>query len=458
MQVGCSFLLLLGLTGAADAARPNFVLILADDLGYGDLGCYGNTVNRTPHLDRLAREGMRFVDFHANGANCSPTRAALLTGRYQQRTGIEGALGEGAPGLAKSEVTIADRLRQAGYATALIGKWHLGYFPNNGPVHHGFDQFAGHLHGATDYISHVDRYGRMDWWHNDRPVGEEGYNTTLITDHAIRFIRGHRRQPLFLMVSHSAIHFPWMTPDDKAHRVAGTRHDDVVGKLGPHVGGPVQPVVQRMIEELDGSVGRIMGALKELELDSRTLVFFTSDNGGILRQAGVAITPGNRISSNAPLRGQKHGLYEGGHRVPAIAWWPGRVPRGVQSAATAMTMDLHPTWLDLAGLDLPAAGGPHALDGISLRSELLGRGATAERILFWRQGDSTAVRWRTWKLVSIHGRPFELYDLNKDLGERHDLARQHPEIVQKLSAALDDWQRTIGRERRPKGAVQSAPV
>lgn len=448
MQIGCTFLLLLSLTGAADAAKPNFVLILADDLGYGDIGCYGNTVNRTPHLDRLAREGMRFTDFHANGANCSPTRAALLTGRYQQRMGIEGPLGEKAAGLAKSEVTIADRLQQAGYATALVGKWHLGYYPDNGPVRHGFDQFVGHLHGATDYISHVDQYGRRDWWHNDRPVNETGYNTTLITEHALRFIEAHRDGPFFLMVSHSAIHFPWMVPDDEAHRQPGTRYDTVTGKLGPHAQGPVQPVVQRMIEEMDGSVGRIVDKLKQLKLDRHTLVFFASDNGGILQQAGVAITPANRISSNAPLRGQKHGLYEGGHRVPAIAWWPGHIRPGVESASTAMTMDLHPTLLDLAGLDVPAAGEAHALDGVSLRGELLGGDALAERILFWRNGDSAAVRWRAWKLVRIHGGPFGLYDLQEDLGERHDLAQQHPEIVQKLTAALDAWQEPFGREAR----------
>jgi len=440
MRVACILLLLPGFTSAADAARPNFVIILADDLGYGDIGCYGNEVNQTPHLDRLAREGLRFVDFHANAANCSPTRAALLTGRYQQRMRIESPLGEGAAGLPKGEITIAERLRRAGYATALMGKWHLGYHPDNGPAHHGFDEFVGHLHGATDYASHVDRYGRMDWWHNDQPVDETGYNTTLITEHSIRFINEHRGEPFFLLVSHSAIHFPWMTSEDEAHREAGSRYEDRLGKLGPHADGPLQPVVRRMIEELDRSVGRIVQTLRELQLAEQTLVFFTSDNGGIARMAGVPVTEENRISSNAPLRGQKHGLYEGGHRVPTIAWWPGRIAAAGESSAVGMTMDLHPTLLELASLDLPEGERRDALDGISLRLHLLSGQPLPERMLFWRQGDSKAARWRAWKLVSLHGSPFELHDLAHDLPERKNLASEDTEIAQKLCDALRAWE------------------
>jgi len=440
MRIACTLVLVLAVDSAAYAAKPNFVIILADDLGYGDIGCCGNGVNRTPNLDRLAREGLRYLDFHANAANCSPTRAALLTGRYQQRMRIDGALGEGAPGLRKSEITIAERLQQAGYATALMGKWHLGYEPENGPIHHGFDEFVGHLHGATDYVSHVDKYGRMDWWHNDKAVNEPGYNTTLITDHSIRFIEEHRDEPFFLFISHSAIHFPWMTPEDEAHRQAGSRYEGKLGKLGPHADGPVQPVVQRMIEELDASVGRIVETLKRMKLEKQTLLFFTSDNGGIVRLAGVPITEANRISSNAPLRGQKHGLYEGGHRVPAIAWWPGRIAAGSESSAVGMTMDLHPTLLELAGLDLPDAEQSNTLDGISLRPQMLSQQRLPERTIFWRQGDSKAVRWRDWKLVSIHGRPFELYDLAHDIAERTDLSSEKPEIMHRLSDALRVWE------------------
>lgn len=425
------------------ATRPNFIVILADDLGYGDLGCFGNQVNRTPHLDQLAREGVRLTDFHSNGANCSPTRAALLTGRYQQRMRIEGALGENAPGLLKSEITLAERLREAGYATGIFGKWHLGYKPDNGPLQHGFDEFTGHLHGATDYLSHVDKYGRLDWWHGDKPVVEEGHNTELITRHSIDFIERHRERPFFLFVSHSAIHFPWMNAEDKAHREVGKRYEDKIGKLGPHADGPVQPVVRRMIEKLDESVGRIVSAVKRAKLERNTLVFFTSDNGGIVREAGVPIKPENVISINAPLRGQKHGLYEGGHRVPAIAWWPGVVPAGIESTTTTMTMDLFPTLLELAGLNRPAADTPVRLDGVSFAPVLLRNEALPERTLFWRQGDSRAVRSGNWKLVSIHDAPFELYDLASDIGERKNLAKDQPDKLRELVGRHREWAQSL---------------
>ena len=432
-----SVLWLLPAAIAVAAERPNFVIILADDLGYADLGCYGNQVNRTPAIDRLAREGLRFTDFHSNGANCSPTRAALLTRRYQQRMGIEGALGENARGLDQGETTMAELLREAGYATPLYGKWHLGYQPTNGPNRHGFESFVGHLHGATDYISHVDRYGRRDWWHNEQPSDEAGYNTTLITDHAVKFIEVHRDQPFLLFVSHSTIHFPWMLPEDQPQRQSGQRYEGSAGKLGPHVGGPVQPVVQRMIEELDKSVARIVDALTQSKLNQQTLVLFTSDNGGIVRTAGVPIRPENRISDNSPWRGQKHGLYEGGHRVPALAWWPGAIAAGSESSELTATMDLLPTLLELANVSPPAE---LELDGISLAAHLRKQTPLADRTLFWRQGDSRAVREKQWKLVRIHDGPDQLYNLAKDPAERRDLFETEPAVRDRLLAAWQAWE------------------
>jgi len=428
------------MAAAANAAQPsgeqpNIVLILADDLGYADIGAYGNKVNRTPNLDRMARNGLRLTDFHTNGANCSPTRAAILTGQYQQRCGIEGALGEGAKGLPQQTITIAERLRDAGYVTGMMGKWHLGYGPDNGPTQHGFDEFVGHLHGATDYLSHVDKYGRMDWWHNEEPVNEEGHNTTLITRHSVRFIREHADKPFFLFVSHSAIHFPWQSTTDKAHRVAGQRYEGAVGKLGPPAAGPVQPVVQSMTEELDASVGEILAAIKEENIEKRTLVFFTSDNGGIIRMAGVPIVPANRISDNSPWRGQKHGLYEGGHRVPAIALWPGHIEAGCVSNEPCMTVDLMPTFLALSAVK---AG---KTDGVSLASLLLQKGPLPERTMFWRNGASKAVRWKHWKLVRIHDGPFELYDLCQKPAEhpKHNLIRNRTDISNDLRDRLRKW-------------------
>ena len=437
------------IVSAAVPPQPNVVLILADDLGYGDIGCYGNSRNQTPHLDRLAREGMRFTDFHSNGPMCSPTRAALLTGRYQQRMGIETALGEHSEGLDRSEVTIAERLSEAGYATGIFGKWHLGPRPIDAPVHHGFSEFRGHLHGAVDYISHVDRYGRVDWYHNDHLANEEGYNTSLITEHSIRFIEAHRDKPFFLYVPHSAIHFPWMTENDKGYREPGKRYDKGLVKLGPHE--KVRPVVREMIEALDRSVGRIVETLKRLKLDRRTLVFFTSDNGGYLHYAG---RHRGDISSNGSLRGQKGDVYEGGHRVPAIAWWPEQIEAGTVSDATTLTMDLFPTFLELASIEPSPNDGPHKLDGESLAGTLLRQEVLRERTLFWRIHQSKAVRRGPWKLVVSGRKAPDLYNLTDDIEEANNRAAGQSGLVSELRDKLAEWERQV--DTRKAGARPNA--
>jgi arylsulfatase A-like enzyme len=420
--------------------KPNIVLIMADDLGYGDLGCYGNTVNRTPHIDTLASEGLKFTDFHANGPVCSPTRAALLTGRYQQRMGIETALGEGhqVPWL-DNVLTIADYLKKAGYTTGAFGKWHLGMEEH--PLDHGFDTYAGNMHGGVDYISHVDRYGNIDWWQDKKIKNKKGFNTTLVTDCSIRFIKEHRAEPFFLYVPYSAIHFPWMTPEDKAYRQVGGRYTDL-SKLGPHRDENLTSVVKRMIEELDKGVGRIMTALKKNSLEDRTLVWFISDNGGYLAYGG---RHKNEISDNGPFRGQKGTLYEGGHRVPGIAWWPGRIKPGMVSRETVMTMDLMPTFLELVDLSLPPPDSPHALDGISLKPLLFRGKPLPKRTLFWRSTNQKAARIGQWKLVKRSSNNPELYKLDDDTREQNDLAARHPELVQQLLTALDDWEKDVDK-------------
>ena len=301
---------------SGDVIKPNIIIILADDLGYGDLGCYQNTRNLTPRIDRLAREGLRFTDFHANGSVCSPTRAAFLTGRYQQRVGIENPLDIDVAGLPHRPITIPERLREAGYRTGIFGKWHLGNLERSNPVFHGFDEFRGHMTSATDYQSHIDRNGNYDWWHNEERVDALGYNTELITQDSVRFITEHRDQPFFLYVSHSSIHFPWMNPDDPSYRVEGKDYNNLT-KLGPRgTDEDVRPVVKAMIEAVDVSVGQIIDTLREFGLSERTLVFFTSDNGGYIHYQG---NHRDQISSNSPFRGQKGDVFEGGHRVPAIA-------------------------------------------------------------------------------------------------------------------------------------------
>lgn len=426
--------------GAA-AEPPHVVVILADDLGYGDLGSYGSEANPTPHLDRLAAEGLRFTDFHSNGPMCTPTRAALLTGLYQQRFGrrFEGALSGRSDrdrGLPLEALTIAEALQEAGYATGMYGKWHLGYQPPYVPTRQGFDEYRGLLSGDGDHHTHVDRSGNPDWWADEALVPEEGYTAALLTGHATAFIERHQERPFFLFVSHLAIHFPWQGPDDPPHRKAGRGyHDDKWGVIPDEEN--VAPHVQAMIEALDRSVGEVVAALRRLSLERKTLVFFASDNGGYIHYAHRF----RNISSNGPLRGQKGQVFEGGHRVPAIAWWPDRIRPGVTDQ-TVMTFDLFPTFLALAGL---RPGG--ALDGVDLGPLLFQGVPLPQRTLFWRMRGNRAVRRGSWKLVTAGEDGPRLFDLSRDLGEARDLAEQHPEVVASLQQAAHEWENDVDAQR-----------
>jgi arylsulfatase A-like enzyme len=426
---------------SSDERKPNIVLILADDLGFGDLGCYENVANRTPHLDQLAQEGLRFTDFHANGPVCSPTRAALLTGRYQQRVGIENPLDIDVAGLPHSTITVAEELRMAGYWTGIFGKWHLGNLEKSNPIFHGFDEFRGHLTSATDYQSHIDRNGNYDWWQNEYRVDAPGYNTELITKDAVRFIIEHRDRPFFLYVSHSAIHFPWMNPEDTAYRVEGKDYNNLT-KLGPRgTDEDVRPVVKTMIEAVDASVGQIVDTLRKYGLSEQTLVFFTSDNGGYIHYQG---NHRHQISSNGPFRGQKGDVFEGGHRVPAIAVWPGRIRRGQVTDSLALTMDLMPTFLNLAGLNSSDLDNPQTLDGRDLSAVLFnGSEQPAREPVYWRKGDQAAARSGYWKLIRIKNQSPALYNLKNDPGESNDLAAENPEIVKELLIGLTAWERDM---------------
>ncbi|MBM4075020.1 MAG: N-acetylgalactosamine-6-sulfate sulfatase, partial [Planctomycetes bacterium] len=308
--------------GELTADIPNIVLIVADDLGYGDLACYGGK-SKTPNLDRLAVEGIRFTDFHSNGPMCSATRTALLTGLYQHRFGreFEGALGhEPHLGLPLNAVTLPELLKPSEYSSAIFGKWHLGNRPPLFPTQQGFDEFRGLVTGDGDHHSHIDRQGQEDWWNGEKVEMETGYTADLITNHSVRFIEQNRDRPFFLYVPHLAIHFPWQGPKDPSHRKQGKDYsDDKWGRIRDRKN--VAPHVNGMIESLDQSVGKIIATLKRLHLEENTFVFFTSDNGGYIHYANEF----QKISSNGRLRGQKGELYEGGHRVPAIAWWPTRI-------------------------------------------------------------------------------------------------------------------------------------
>ncbi len=432
------FLLPFAVIGAAE--RPNFVIIMADDLGYGDIGCYGSQRINTPHLDRMAGEGMRLVDFHSSGAVCSPTRAGLMTGRYQQRAGIPAVIvadpkGRAHPhGIQDREVTLAERLTAAGYRTAIFGKWHLGYYAKYNPVRHGFGQFRGYVSGNVDFFSHIDQAGRLDWWRDDQIDDEPGYTTHLISRYSVAFIEASRDQPFCLYVPYEPPHYPYQGPNDAPVRVAGKergRSETKQAKVD------VQRAYKEMVEEMDTGVGEIVAALKQHELERNTLVMFFSDNGG---------TP---QGSNGPLRGHKGQLWEGGHRVPCVAWWPGRIRPGSESRDLAITLDVMPTILAAAGIDPPA---DRRLDGVSLLPMLTGGESLGPRTLFWGHGNSRAMREGSWKLVV--GAPGQnspgLFDLANDLAEQSDLAAQEPARVQAMRAAIEAWETDVATDASPQ--------
>jgi arylsulfatase A-like enzyme len=436
---------------ARGRTKPNVILILMDDLGYGDIGSYGVNDARTPNLDRLAREGVRFTDAYANGPNCSPTRAGLISGQYQQRYGIEWPLGaeagDTARGLPATGATLPALLKKNGYATGLIGKWHLGLKQEFGPNAHGFDEFFGFLSGAVGYYSHKRGDGTSDLYENTKPVEVPGYLTDEITRRAVRFVESHSTDPFFLEVAYNAVHWPFEVPD-----LPATAHHDVpqpsapAGDLrlyqGPTVGLPAtRRDYVRMLERADEGVGQILAMLERRGLTSNTMVIFTNDNGG------------EWLSRNAPLRDRKSTLWEGGLRVPLIIRWPGQLPANKTSPQVAITMDLTASILAATNTSIPAN---HKLDGINLLPSLSGGSPIVERELFWRikrPRDQRAVRSGRWKLVQDRN-DFYLFDLSDDPGERHDLTSFHPEVVRKLNAALDQWERNLASHNRATTADQ----
>jgi len=424
----------------AQESKPNIVLIVADDLGYGDLGCYGSPLNKTPNIDTLAQGGLRFTDFHSSGPMCSATRAGMLTGRYQQRfgTNFDGALsgesnvpGEGLP---LEAVTIAEVLKAQGYTTGMFGKWHLGYAPPLTPPNQGFDEFRGLMTGDGDHHTHIDRSGNPDWWNGDKLEPDEGYNADLLTDYSVDFIQRHKEKPFFLFVSHLSIHFPWQGPNDPAQREAGTEyHDDKWGIIPDR--SNVQPHVKAMVENLDANTGKVLDALKAAGLTENTLVIFTSDNGGYLTYGDDF----KNISSNGPLRGQKTQLWEGGHRVPMIMSWAGKIQPGTTDEMGHST-DLFPTFAKQAGA--PIAGMP--LDGVDLNPLLFEGKSLPERMLFLRKGDAGAVRSGPWKLVYQEGEVW-LSNLDDDIGESKNLAADLPEKVGNLRDAWKAWEADVNK-------------
>lgn len=411
----------------AETVKPNIVIILADDLGYGGIGCYGNTSIKTPNIDALAANGLKFTDFHSNGSVCSPTRAALLTGKYQQRSGLEGVIyvrGETREvGLDPSQVTVAELLKDTGYATGIMGKWHLGYKKEFNPVHHGFDEFYGYLSGNIDYHSHYDNAGIYDWWHNLDSISEPGYVTDLITDHSVDFIDKNKDSPFFLYISHEAPHVPFQGRNDPAYRFPNREFSYY---------GPVEDRIstyREMVEIMDEGIGKVMEALRRNNLEENTLVFFLSDNGA------------EEFGDNGNLNGSKISLLEGGQRVPAIAYWKNKIDPGV-SSETLISMDLAPTVLSLAGSEIPKKT---QFDGIDFSNTLLKESPIGQRALFWRYLDQKAVRENQWKLL-IDEKDTMLYNLRRDITESSDLADSRGDILEDLVGKLKIWERDVGEQ------------
>jgi len=424
-----TILLLLFLTAAtAFAEKPNILFILADDLGYGDLGCYGAEDIETPHLDQLAKDGLRFTDFYANGAVCSPTRAAFLTGRYQQRLGLDNALTyqEMGRGLEIGGKTIATMLKGAGYTTGLSGKWHLGYDDGRRPQQQGFDHFFGLLGGNHHYFQHMDRIGVHDLWEGDEPVRREGYSTDLMTADALSFIEESHEQPFFLYLSHPAPHFPWQGPEDEDKDVQPKKKSWQTGDRETYIA---------MVESMDQGIGKVLAKLDELGLRDNTLVVFGSDNGG------------HTYSRNAPLRDEKGTVFEGGVRVPCIMRWPEKLPAGETTSQVGITMDLTATFRDVAGLE-PA----EKAEGTSLLP-FLEQDETTDRTLYWRRQDGPrrkvkekagrAMREGKWKLVELGTGEHYLFNLEADISESNNLLSQHPEMAEEMSQKLDAWEADV---------------
>ncbi|MGH8820366.1 MAG: sulfatase family protein [Rhodoferax sp.] len=415
--------------------QPNIIFIVADDLGYADLGCYGGRDAIfgpvSPVLDGLAAQGLRFTQGYANSPVCSPTRFALMTARYQYR--LRGAAeepinsksrGSATLGLPPEHPTLPSLLRGAGYRTALIGKWHLGYLPNFGPLRSGYEEFFGPTSGGVDYFTHCDSSGRHDLCFGEEEQHHEGYLTDLLSHRAVDYVERMAQQPspFFLSLHYTAPHWPWETRDDASKAPA------IKNNLFDLAGGNIH-IYRRMIHHMDEGIGWLMAALEKHHMADNTLVVFTSDNGG------------ERFSDNWPLVGGKMDLTEGGIRVPWIAHWPETIKPAGESAQHCMTMDWSATLLDAAGV---AAHADYPLDGVSLLPVLRDASHHFHRPLHWRMNHrgQRALRDGDWKYITVDGHEY-LFNIPADERERANRARLEPARLDTMRAAWQAWEATM---------------
>jgi arylsulfatase A-like enzyme len=398
---------------------PNIVVILADDLGYAELGCQGCKDIATPNIDSLARAGIRFTDGYVTCPICAPTRAGLMTGRYQQRFGFETNPGpeqyaDDKFGLPLDQPTLAERLKAAGYATGMFGKWHLGYKAELTPTRRGFDEFYGFLSGAHNYLPGSRRSDLRRGM--EEVTDEKEYLTDAFGREAVAFIQKNKSRPFFLYLPFNAVHSPLEAVEKYLKRVEGIKDDK-------------RRTYAAMTVAMDDAVGRVLDALRKEGLEENTLVFFLSDNGGPTLQT---------TSSNAPLRGYKAQVWEGGIRIPFIMQWKGHLPAGKVCTEPVISLDIVPTGLAAVG---QAAKPEDRLDGVDLLPYLTGqKSGRPHDALYWRFHAKQAIRSGDWKLVRERGQErWELYDLAADVGESKDLAEKRPEKVKELEAAWQKW-------------------
>jgi arylsulfatase A-like enzyme len=411
--------------------NPNIVLIMADDLGYGGISCFGNTTIQTPNLDLLATEGVKFTDFHSNGSVCSPTRAALMTGKYQQRTGVEGVItakSHREVGLSLNEITIPEELKKYNYYCGMFGKWHLGYDKAFNPTLQGFDEFTGYVSGNVDYHAHIDQEGYLDWWKGEKIDNEVGYSTDLITQYGVKFIQENNpdktHKPFFLYLPHEAPHGPYQRRIDKALREVGKPGSLAVLK------DSIPSIYKEMVEVMDEGIGKIIETLKATGQYEKTILIFISDNGA------------NNYGHNGGLRGFKGGVYEGGSRVPAIISYPGKIEGGRVNTQMVLTMDLLPTLLDFIG-QKPSG---ENIDGISIKDNLLNLTDLPPRDAFFSFGNNSFIRSGSWKLVkqkSEDSEKIELFNLSNDLQEKMDVGLENPDLRNELNERLSIWEKEV---------------
>jgi arylsulfatase A-like enzyme/dienelactone hydrolase len=428
---------------------PNIIVIMVDDMGYGGASCFDNQNFETPEIDRLAADGIKLTDFHSNGSVCSPTRAALMTGRYQQRTGCDDVVNADPneerhhTGLPEKEWTFPEAMQSAGYVTGMFGKWHLGYTAEFNPVKHGFDEFNGFVSGNIDAHSHMDRMETLDWWTGDTLEDEPGYHTDLLNQHAVDFIERHKDEPFFLYIAHGAPHSPHQARGSKIVRGPnkGTLPEWAPEENYSDIPGSDDWLIRHFILPLDEGVGMLRAKLEELGIADNTIVWFFSDNGG---------TPGNQTTS--PLtRGEKATFFEGGTRVPAMVWAPGRIQPGTVSDDLMLTFDVMPTTLSMLNIEVKEGV---QLDGRDVGPALFKNQALPPVTCFWSMWNIGCLRDGDWKLV-VDDVEDLLFNLAEDPQETVNLATGFPDYTKKLRATYDAMLKETKADS-PYGPVKSA--